>query len=210
MGISFRSHNLGFNGRDMIWWWPGSALRRFRATARDLHMAVHNHVFASQRRHRYPGGPQGHNCHCRSEILSAHILEYPHVSEYPHVRPEYPHVRKLYDLVVTRQRHARSKIVSGVLRIPPGGSDPKFLNKRAHLDKKKKWGPPPCQNQPSESRNSSRLTHLVTGGLETKEIGSHVTPQALSLSRSRSTRRRILPDALLGISPTKVTALTCL
>ena len=143
MGIPFRSHNLGLKGPDMAWWWPGSTLRPFRAAARDLHMAVHDHVFASQRRHRYPGGPQGHNCQCRSEFLSAYILRYPHVLEYPHVRPEYPHVRQLCNLVVARQRHPRSKIVSGVLRIPPGGSDQKFLNKRAHLDKKKKWVPPP-------------------------------------------------------------------
>ena len=47
MGIPFRSHHLGFEGPDMVWWWPGSALRPFRAAARDLHMAVHNHVFAS-------------------------------------------------------------------------------------------------------------------------------------------------------------------
>ena len=43
MGIPFRSHHLGFEGPDMVWWWPGSALRPFRAAARDLHMAVQNH-----------------------------------------------------------------------------------------------------------------------------------------------------------------------
>ena len=30
--------------------------------------------------------------------------------------------------------------------ISPGGSDPKFRRKRAHLDKKKRWGPSPLKN----------------------------------------------------------------
>jgi len=51
--------------------------RRAAWAARNLHIAVHNHVFTPQRHLGCPGGEQGHSLPCGSEFLSANILGIP-------------------------------------------------------------------------------------------------------------------------------------
>ena len=137
MGLSFRSHNLGSKGPDMVWWWPGSALRPFRAAARDLHMAVQNHFLRPNDAIGTQEGPGDTTAHVEASFF---LLIFSNTRTLDH------NTRTIGYFATSSWLDSDTSVViqcRGVLRIPPGGSDPKFRRKRAHLDKKKRWGPPP-------------------------------------------------------------------
>ena len=130
MGLSFRSHNLGSKGPDMVCGGPGRRCVRF-GPPRAIYIWQSRTIFL--RPNDAIGTQEGPG------DTTAHV-------EASFFLLIFSNTRTIGYFATSSWLDSDTSVViqcRGVLRIPPGGSDPKFRRKRAHLDEKKRWGPPP-------------------------------------------------------------------